>query len=103
MTQNKNAIEVKKLRVTTFGLMGKAKAYPIYFKTRFGIHTFFLKFPIDVVILDKEKRSVKLVENLSPNHFLFWNLKYNHVVELPQGTIKRKKIKLGDKISLVTH
>ena len=100
---NKTTIEVKRLRVTTFGLMGKDKAYPIYFKTRFGIHTFFLKFPIDVVILDKQKRAVKLVEHLSPNKFLFWNLKYNHVIELPEGNIRRNNIKLGDKVRLVTH
>ena len=103
MTNNKTTIEVKKLRTTTFGLMGKEKAYPIYFKTRFGIHTFFLKFSIDVVILDNEKGVVKLVEHLSPNKFLFWNLKYNHVVELPEGSIKRKGIVLGEKINLVTH
>ena len=103
MSDDKITIEVKQLHVTTFGLMGKDKAYPIYFKTRFGIHTFFLKFPIDVVILDKEKRVVKLVERLTPNKFLVWNLKYNHVVELPVGTIKRKDIKLGEKVHLVTH
>lgn len=103
MTVNKITLEVKKLRNTTFGLMGKDKAYPIYFKTRLGIHTFFLKFPIDVVILDKQKRVVKLVENLSPNSFLLWNLKYNNVIELPYGTIKRKGIILGKKIHLVTH
>jgi len=103
MTDLKTTLEVKRLRATTFGLMGKKKAYPIYFRTRFGIHTFFLKFPIDVVILDDQKKVAKLVEHLSPNKILIWNLKYNHVLELPSGTIKKKRLKLDEKIDLVTH
>lgn len=95
-------IKAKKLPVTTFGLMGKEKAYPICFKTRFGIHTFFLKFPIDVLILKNDK-VVKAREQLLPNKFFFWNPKYNDVVELPSGSIKRKGIKLGKKVRLVTH
>lgn len=103
MTSKTTTIRAKHLSVATFGLMGKEKAYPIYFRTRFGVHTFFMKFPIDVIIFDDQEKVVKLEEHLSPNKFLFWNLKYNHVVELPGGTIKRKNISLGEKINLVTH
>jgi hypothetical protein len=78
------------------GLIGKKEPEAIVFKTRFGIHTFFLNFPIDVLILDKKNRVKELKEGLSPSRVMFWNLKYDIVVELPQGLIKKSETKLGD-------
>ena len=87
------------LKDKTLGLIGKKNPEPVFLKTRFGIHTFGLKFPIDVLILDKENKVVKLKENLKPNSFFFWNPKYNNVLELPKGTIINSKIKIGSTIS----
>ena len=77
------------------GLIGKEPEV-IVFNTRFGIHTFFLKFPIDVLILDKKNRVKGLREGLKPGRIMFWNFKYDIVVELPKGLIKKSKTKLGD-------
>jgi len=52
-----------------------------------GIHTFFMKFPIDVVFLDKENRIVALVRHLSPNNLTTVYRKASAVLELPAGTI----------------
>jgi uncharacterized protein len=82
------------------GLLGAKKPYPVYFQTRFGIHTFGMKFPIDVLILNHDKMVVKLVKNLPPNRLFFWNPQYYNVVELPGGIIKSQKIKLKTKIML---
>lgn len=82
------------------GLIGAKKPYSIFFQTRFGIHTFGLKFPIDVLILDKNNKVVKLRQNLKQNRIFVWNPKYNNVIELPVGTIEKKKIKIGNKISM---
>ncbi len=71
------------------GLIGEKKAFPVFFKTRFGIHTFGMKFPIDVVILDQKMCVVLLRKNLEPNRFLFWNPIYCGVLELPSGEAKR--------------
>lgn len=83
------------------GLLGSEKAHAIYFKTRFGIHTFGMKFAIDVIILDKENKVVKIKENLMPNKLFFWNPKFDNVIELSVGEIKKHKIKVGDKINVV--
>lgn len=86
------SIEAKYLtswREKSKGLIGEKKAFPVFFKTRFGIHTFGMKFPIDVVILDKKMVVVSLKENLKPNRFLFWNPIYCGVLELPSGEAKR--------------
>lgn len=84
----------------SIGLIGLKKMQPIFFQTRFGIHTFGMRFPIDVLILDKNNGIVRLTENLKPNKLFFWPLLYKNVVELPAGTIKKLKIKNGDKINL---
>lgn len=81
-----------------FGLLIKSNPRSLIFKTRFGIHTFFLKEPIDVVILDKNYKVVKLKVNLKPNRLFFWNPKYFWVIELPKGRIKTNKILLGSKL-----
>ena len=97
------ALRVKnqnKLHEKSIGLLGKKHPSAIYFQTRFGIHTFFMRFPIDVLILDQNNMVVKLVENLQPNKFFFWPPFFKQVIELPSGELKRNKIKLGDKIHL---
>lgn len=93
-------LTVKKLSrmEASIGLICKNKPEPILFKTHFGIHTFLLKFPIDVVILDGNYRIVKIKENLKPNSLFVWNPLYDTVVELPQGAIKEKKMKLREKV-----
>jgi len=82
------------------GLLGFQKPIAIYIKTRFGIHTIGMKFPIDILILDNNNTVVKLKKKLSPNRFFFWNPIYNIILELPPGTIKIKKIRLGSLIKL---
>ncbi len=73
---------------------------PIYFETRFGIHTFFLKVPIDVVILKEDGCVYKIRKNLKPWRFYLWNPKYFRVLELPSDSISRYGIKIGEKIAM---
>lgn len=85
----------------SIGLLSAVRAYPVYFKTRFGIHTFFMKFAIDVLILDSTNRVVFCIENMAPFRFFVWNPIYNKVIELPSGTIQKQKINKGDTIKLI--
>lgn len=97
-------LRVKKLRnfmQVAIGLIGSKKANSLLFSTRFGIHTFGLKFPIDVLILDNDNKVVKMSINLMPNKLLVWNPKYKKVLELPSGIINKKRIKLGDTLLLL--
>lgn len=82
------------------GLIGKKRAFPVLFETRFGIHTIGLSFPIDVIVLDEKNRVVKIKENLETNNLFFWSPIYFKVLELPAGFIKKEKIKMGDRIKL---
>lgn len=67
--------------------MGKKKAETVYLETRWGIHTFFMKFPIDVMVLDNKNKVVKIKRELKPWRLFLWNPKYYKVVELPAGKI----------------
>ena len=61
---------------------------------------FFMKFPIDVVYVDRKRRVRKLVENLRP-----WRvsacLSAHSVVELPVGAIRESATKKGDQLEFV--
>ncbi len=85
----------------TLGLIGKRNPEILLFKTRFGIHTFGLRFPIDVLILDDNGKIVQAKEGMGPNSIFFWNPKYKTVLELPVGDIKRKHFYINTKILLI--
>lgn len=85
-TLGKNLKEAKGLKDRLFGMLLKENQYGLLIKTHFGIHTFFMKFPIDVYILDKNLKVVKFKKNLKPNHLFFWNPKYSLVLELSTKT-----------------
>lgn len=84
----------------TLGLIGKQHG-SLYFKTRFGIHTFFLHHSIDVLILDDTYRVKKMKEALPPNRIFLWNILLQHVVELPAGTIRKRNIHEEMKVKLI--
>lgn len=88
-----------------WGLMGKKelkKDAGLLLKPCSAVHTWFMKFPLDLIFLDREYRVVKMVEKLPP----FWGAdggpKAQIVLELPGGKIAEKRVFLGDQLALVT-
>jgi uncharacterized membrane protein (UPF0127 family) len=63
-----------------------------------SIHTWFMRFPIDVVFL-KSGRAVKLIHALRPFR-LAWAPGADAVVELPAGTIARTATRLGEQLDI---
>ncbi len=103
----KKTIVTKDLKIASsfsdqvFGLLKKSCSRSLLLQTRFGIHTFFFKEPIDIIILDKNHKVVKLKENLTPNSLFFWNPKYDLILELPLKTIRKSNTYLGCYFSFV--
>jgi uncharacterized membrane protein (UPF0127 family) len=62
-----------------------------------GVHTFFMKFPIDVVYLDRHKRVVKVRPNLVPWRISLC-LRAHSVLELPAGKAARTETSRGDQL-----
>jgi uncharacterized membrane protein (UPF0127 family) len=95
-----NVIKLTGILEKLTGLIGKKRIEPICFTTRWGIHTYGVHFPIDVLILDGNNRVVNMVARLQPNRLFFWNPKYATVIELPEGKIKEFRIRSGDIIKI---
>lgn len=96
-----NLTELKSFKSKSLGLLDKTNGKNIFLKTRFGIHTFFMRESIDVLILNGNMEVVKVHENLKPNRIFLWNPIFDNVVELENGLIASSQSKLKDKINLL--
>jgi uncharacterized membrane protein (UPF0127 family) len=64
------------------------------------VHTFAMRFPIDVVYLDDDKVVVYLEENLKPWRVAPVRLRAASVLELPGSTLRPTQTSIGDKIEI---
>jgi uncharacterized membrane protein (UPF0127 family) len=64
-----------------------------------SVHTFFMKFPIDLVYLDK-RRKVRKVRHAVPAWRLSACLMAHSVLELPAGTVARTGTSVGDELAV---
>ncbi len=107
--QDKEPLFTKAQMTTRFferlvGLMGKnniEEESALCIKPCNSIHMFFMRFSIDVVFLDAEGSAIWLIEHMKPWQISKIVKKSTCVIEMPCGAIKKKKIKLYDKIEVV--
>lgn len=65
-----------------------------------GIHTFFVRFPIDVAFLKENGEIVKLLENLKPFRLSPFVFSAKNTLEMPAGSIKKHNLAVGDTLIL---
>jgi uncharacterized membrane protein (UPF0127 family) len=65
-----------------------------------GIHTIGMKFPIDVLFLNRSNRVVNLVHAMLPYRVSSINFTSYSVVELPSGTIRKSQTEVGDQLEI---
>jgi len=65
-----------------------------------SIHTFFMRFHIDVLFVDKNNMVIKAINDLSPFRATGIYLKSAFVIELPAGTIQETMTKEGDYLQI---
>ena len=63
------------------------------------IHTFFMRFSIDVLFLDADLTVRRVIEDLRPWRLSPWVLSARSVLEL-QGGVLRGSVKVGDRIEM---
>lgn len=86
------------------GLLGR-KNLPagegILLRPASSVHTFFMRFPIDVVFLDRSHEVIGVRERLGP-----WRLagqrKAHSTLELPAGEATSRGVEIGDRLSIAT-
>lgn len=93
---SENLIEAKGILSKMNGLLKYETPQALLLHTHFGIHTFSMKYTIDVIILNKKYQVVKIRKGLKPGSVFFWNLRYNQVLELPEGSISKSKTQVKD-------
>lgn len=82
----------------SIGLLDQKKAHALVIKTRFGIHTFGMKFPIDILVLDATNHVASMKKNMKPNRIFLWKPTYDTVIELPHGTLETSNTAAGNEI-----
>ena len=65
-----------------------------------GIHTFAMRFPIDVVYLDRERIIIHVEEELKPWRVAAVRIQATSVLELPIGTIRESQTAIGDQVDI---
>ena len=82
------------------GLLGRRELPPgegVLLRPAASVHTWFMRFPIDVVFLDRELRVLKVVPQLAP-----WRVASGRgaraVLELAAGECERRGIRPGDRL-----
>ncbi|MGA3130612.1 MAG: DUF192 domain-containing protein [Terracidiphilus sp.] len=82
------------------GLLGRERFLPgegLWIAPCESVHTFFMRFPIDLVYLDRKHRVKKVRSNVAP-----WRMSAcftaHSVLELPAGTIVATRTERGDSV-----
>jgi len=86
------------------GLLGRKAFLPgegLLIDRCYGVHTFGMRFPIDLLFLDKDLRVIKPVRALPPHRTCVVR-KAVYVLELPVGSIDRSNTEWGDQIQIRT-
>jgi hypothetical protein len=86
------------------GLLGRshlAEGEGLLIDRCYGIHTFGMRFAIDILFLDKDLRVMKPVKELPPSRTCVVR-KAVYALELPVGAIERSHTEAGDQIQIRT-
>ena len=85
------------------GLLGRARLEPgtaLVLVPCAAVHTAFMRFPIDLVFVNRHGCAIRVVKRLPP-----WRVaiapKAHSVIELAAGSLERQVLQVGDRVCLV--
>jgi len=86
------------------GLLGKKVFLPnqaIILDPCNSVHTFFMRFAIDILFVDKDYKVVKALPELNPNRItrIYWHS--SRVIELPAGRLNLTNTQTRDQLQLL--
>lgn len=85
------------------GLMGRRRlnaSEGILFPNCNSIHTFFMRFPIDVVLLEKTGIVIGIIGHMKPWRLLWPKKKVNHILEMESGKAEKLGLQVGMSLQL---
>ena len=86
------------------GLLGRTGLEPgtgLLIVPSSGVHTWGMRFPIDVVALDRNLCVLGIWQRLGSYRIAALSWKTTAVLELPEGTIERSNIAVNDRLAIV--
>jgi uncharacterized membrane protein (UPF0127 family) len=85
------------------GLLGRSGLAPdegLWITPCTSIHMFFMRFPIDVVFLDRDLRIVRVFEDVQPWKMARGGRRAHSVLELPAGRTGFYNLQPGDELTI---
>ena len=99
-----NELEVSDTFLTRLlGLMGRGSLSPrtgMWIKGCNSVHTFGMRFPIDLVFLNKAHQVVKTLEAVQPYRAVWPVRSATSVIELPAHSLRRSWTQVGDLLEI---
>ncbi len=86
-----------------WGLMGRrslSEGHGILLTPCASVHTFFMRFPIDVIFLDRDNRVVKVITAMKPWRTALGGRGAQSALELEAGALEANGLQPGDVIAL---
>lgn len=65
-----------------------------------SIHTFFMKFPIDCVFVDRNLKVKAVYKDVKPGRLVFPVWGASSVIEMPAGTLETLQVRIGDQLNV---
>ncbi len=83
------------------GVIGRGKDEKIFLFPRCNsIHTFFVRFPLDVFFLNRSLEVLKVISGLLPNRWAFGGRNAYFCLEVFSGVYPELELSIGDKLVL---
>jgi len=98
-----NAVIAKTPLKRMIGLLSRKAFEPgeaLIIKPCNSIHTFFMRFPIDVAFVDANNRITKAIRSMRPFRISGIYLNALFCIELPTGTLEKTSTQTGDYITI---
>lgn len=95
------AIDLKSRIVGLLGRSSLGKQRAMFLSPCSSIHTFFMKFSLDLVFLSRDLDVVKIVTNVAPGRIVLGGVGSWSVVEIESGWFPWHSLNIGDRVLLV--
>ena len=66
-----------------------------------GVHTFGMRFPIDVIFLNEHNKVIDTISDMAPNRISRLHLRSHSILELPHGSIQKSTTMVGDQLEIL--
>ena len=94
-------IVARSLLARTIGLIGRPRAAPMLFPRCHAIHTFLMRFPVDILCLDRNNRIIRSMPSVRPWRVILAGRRTASILELPGGYVRQRGLGVGDRIEYV--